>query len=149
MFRHGYTYSGHAAACAVGKANLEIIRNENLLAHVTGLEAVLASEMRRLGSHSLVKEVRTVGLLAAFEISEEARKQNPKIGDDVLREARRHGVITRVLLGHSLQISPPLVITEKEMRFMVDGFLAALDAVNARAQGTGRAEEPLVQRGGD
>jgi adenosylmethionine-8-amino-7-oxononanoate aminotransferase len=32
-------------------------------------------------------------------------------------------------LGHSLQISPPLIITKDELRFMADGFLAALSHV--------------------
>jgi adenosylmethionine-8-amino-7-oxononanoate aminotransferase len=129
MFRHGYTYSGHATACAVGMANLEIIQKEKLVARALELEPVLESEMTRLLQHPLVKEVRSVGLTAAFELSAEARASNPGVADDVLLEARRNGVITRNLLGHSLQISPPLVITKEELQFMVDGFLTALSHV--------------------
>jgi putrescine---pyruvate transaminase len=134
VLRHGYTYSGHATACAVGIANLEIIDKEKLLGRVSDLEPILAAEMKRLLNHSLVEEVRSVGLTAAFQISGEARKQNPKVVDDVVRESRRNGVITRSLLGHSLQISPPLVITAKEIQFMVDNFLVALNSVQALAQ---------------
>jgi adenosylmethionine-8-amino-7-oxononanoate aminotransferase len=126
MFRHGYTYSGHATACAVAVANLEIIEKEKLVAQALNLEPVLASEMNRLLKHPLVKEVRSIGLTAAFELSAEALANNPNAADDVLAEARRNGVITRVLMGHSLQISPPLVITKAELQFMVDVFLAAL-----------------------
>lgn len=70
--------------------------------------------------------MRSVGLLAAFELSAEALANNPSAADDVLAEARRNGVITRTLMGHSLQISPPLVITKAELQFMVDVFLSAL-----------------------
>jgi len=129
MFRHGYTYSGHAAACAVGIRNLEIIEKENLLGRASDLEPVLASEMQRLLQHPLIKEVRCIGLTAACEFSAEARQNNPRVADDVLAEARRNGVITRSLLGHSLQVSPPLIITREELKFMVDGFLAALNHV--------------------
>jgi len=129
MFRHGYTYSGHAAACAVGIANLEIIEQEKLLAKTLELEPVLASEMHRLLQHPLVKEVRCVGLMAALEFSESARSNNPGIADQALMEARRNGVMSRSLLGHSLQISPPLIITGGELRFMVDGFLGALEKI--------------------
>jgi adenosylmethionine-8-amino-7-oxononanoate aminotransferase len=139
MFRHGYTYSGHATACAVGMANLEIIEKEKLVARALGLEPVLASEMKRLLRHPLVKEVRSVGLTAAFELSAEARAGNPRVADDVLLEARRNGVITRNLLGHSLQISPPLVITKEELQFMVDGFLTALSHVEHQMAGVKRS----------
>ena len=140
MFRHGYTYSGHATACAVGVANLEIIDQENLLGRVLDLEPVLATEMKRLLQHPLVKEVRCAGLTAAFELSSEAIASNPRLADDVLLEARRNGVITRNLLGHSLQISPPLIITKEELDFMVDGFLAALGQVENKMAASSTAK---------
>jgi 4-aminobutyrate--pyruvate transaminase len=91
--------------------------------------------MERVLQHPLVREVRCVGLTAACELSAEARKNNPRIVDEVVMEARRNGVITRSLMGHSLQISPPLVITEKELEFMIDGFRAALNRVSAAQLG--------------
>jgi putrescine---pyruvate transaminase len=127
MFRHGYTYSGHATACAVGVANLEVIEREKLLNRVRETERVLAAEMKRISEHPLVKEVRCVGLLAAFELSAEALAENPNAANDLVTEARRNGVISRALLGHSLQISPAFIITKDELRFMTDGFLAALN----------------------
>jgi adenosylmethionine-8-amino-7-oxononanoate aminotransferase len=45
--------------------------------------------------------------------------------------ALRHGVATRVLRGHALQISPPFVISETEIDTMVDGLAAALADVAA------------------
>ena len=127
MFRHGYTYSGHAAACAVGLANLEIIEREHLLDRVHALEPILSSEMQRLADHPLIKEVRCIGLAAAFELSAEARVADPKITDKLLAEVRRQGILTRSMLGHSIQISPPLVISEEEIHSMLDGFITALD----------------------
>jgi putrescine---pyruvate transaminase len=129
MFRHGYTYSGHPAACAVAIANLGIIEQENLLGRVTELEPILASEMNRLLAHPLVAEVRCAGLTAAFELSAEVLAGNPETANNVAAEARRNGVISRVLLGRSLQISPPAIITRDELRLMVDEFLAALRQV--------------------
>ena len=126
MFRHGYTYSGHPAACAVGLANLEIIEKEKLLARVTELEPVLALEMQRLLQHSLVAEVRSIGLTAALELSAEALASNPEAANALAAESRRSGVISRVLLGRALQISPPAIITREELHFMVDVLLEAL-----------------------
>ena len=39
VFRHGYTYSGHPTACAVGLANLDIIEREGLIERVRALRA--------------------------------------------------------------------------------------------------------------
>jgi putrescine---pyruvate transaminase len=138
MFRHGYTYSGHAASCAVGVANLEIIEKEKLVARAAELETVLAAEMNRISENRLIREVRCIGLTAAFELSADVLAENPKAVDDVLTEARRSGVISRNLLGHSLQISPPLIITREELRFMADGFLASLSHLEDAMAGVKR-----------
>ena len=45
----------------------------------------------------------------------------------------RHGVLTRILRGVALQVSPTFVITEAEIRTMVDGFEATLSKTGARA----------------
>ena len=47
VFRHGYTYSGHAAACAAAMANLDILEREDLIGRVRILEPVLASALGR------------------------------------------------------------------------------------------------------
>jgi adenosylmethionine-8-amino-7-oxononanoate aminotransferase len=127
MFRHGYTYSGHTTACAVALTNLDIVEREALLDRVAMLEPVLAGELGALADHSGVKEVRATGLVAAVELAE------PALADAVAVEARQRGVLTRVMVGHSLQISPPFVITEEEIRFMAGALRDALDAVSPQA----------------
>ena len=42
IFRHGFTYSGHPAACAAGLANLDLIEREELVDRVAEMESVLA-----------------------------------------------------------------------------------------------------------
>ncbi len=126
VFRHGYTYSGHATACAAGMANLDIMEREDLVGRVRTLEPVLEREMRRLLEAPLVSEVRTVGLTAAVELSAEARAADPGIVDKVVGAARRHGVLTRNLRGVALHVSPAFVITEAEITLMADAYEAAL-----------------------
>jgi adenosylmethionine-8-amino-7-oxononanoate aminotransferase len=130
MFRHGYTYSGHPTACAVGLANLDILEREGLVGRVRSLEAVLAREARRLESHPGVGQVRTIGLLAGIELHAEALARNPGLADAVVAEARRRGVLTRGLVGTSLQVSPAFVIEEAEIRLLVDTFAASIEAAS-------------------
>jgi putrescine aminotransferase len=126
VFRHGYTYSGHAGAAAAGMANLDIIEREGLVARVASLEPVLDRAVRRLASAPGIGEIRTVGLTAAVAFRGDLLAADPGLPERTVSAALRHGVATRVLRGHALQISPPFVITETEIDTMVDGLAAAL-----------------------
>ena len=130
VFRHGYTYSAHPASCAVGLANLDLVEREQLLGRVVELEPVLADKLRPLADHDLVSEVRAgTGLLAAVEITARARAEDPGIGQRLVAEIRDRGVITRLVRGVALQVSPPFIVTEQEIDQIAETFAAALDAI--------------------
>jgi putrescine---pyruvate transaminase len=129
VFRHGYTYSGHAAACVAAMANLDIIEREGLVERVRMLEPVLDAALHRLSDAPLVGEIRTVGLTGAIALRSDVLAADPTAPDKVVAAALRHGVATRVLRGHALHISPAFVITEEEIDTMVDAFRAALTEV--------------------
>ena len=131
IFRHGYTYSGHATACAAAMANLDIMEREDLVGRVRTLEPVVEREIGRLASSPLVGEVRTVGLTAAVELSAEARAANPGAVDAVVGAAKKHGVLTRNIRGVGLQFSPAFVISEDDIAKIAEGFDAALRDVAA------------------
>ena len=57
-FRHGYTYSGHAAACAAALSNLDILERERLVERVNALEHVFAAKVHSLAEHPLVGDAR-------------------------------------------------------------------------------------------
>jgi adenosylmethionine-8-amino-7-oxononanoate aminotransferase len=129
VFRHGYTYSAHPTACAVGLANLDLIEREQLVDRVAALEPVLADVLAPLAGHELVGEVRAgTGLLAAVEIAEEARAADPGLAARLVTEIRERGVITRLLRGVALQVSPPFIVTRAELERIAETFAAALDA---------------------
>jgi putrescine aminotransferase len=129
IFRHGYTYSAHPAACAVGLANLDIIEREQLVPRVRELEPALAHALAPLAGHELVSQVRTgAGLLAGIEISAAAREADPGLGARLVTAARERGVITRLLRGVALQISPPFVITAAELHQIAEVLTAVLNA---------------------
>jgi putrescine---pyruvate transaminase len=131
VFMHGYTYSGHAGACAAGMANLDILEREDLLARVRTLEPVVEREIGRLASSPMVGEVRTVGLTAAVELATDVLAARPGIINKVVRAAQDHGVLTRAVRGVALQFSPAFVIGEDEIAGIAEGFHAALRDVAA------------------
>jgi adenosylmethionine-8-amino-7-oxononanoate aminotransferase len=131
MFRHGYTYSGHPSVCAAGLANLDVLEREGLLERVSRLESVLHDAMQPLTDLPVVHEVRSgVGLLAAVEISPDARKADPALVEKLVRGCRERGVLTRGLAGHSLQVSPSFVIEEREIGRIAEVFAEALSGVS-------------------
>ncbi len=131
VFRHGYTYSGHATACAAAMANLDILEREDLVGRVQALEPVVEREIGRLASSPLVGEVRTVGLTAAVELSAEARAANPAVVDRVVAASMRRGVLTRNIRGVGIQFSPAFVVSEAEIARIAEAFDGALRDVAA------------------
>jgi adenosylmethionine-8-amino-7-oxononanoate aminotransferase len=131
VFRHGYTYSGHAGAAAGAIANLDIIEREGLVERVAALEPVLDRSVRRLEGAPLVGEIRTVGLTAAVALKPDVLAADATTIDKVVAACLQHGVATRVLRAHAVHISPPFVISEEQIDAMVDGIGNALEDVAA------------------
>jgi len=83
-----------------------------------------ADAVSTLATHPTVSEVRTSGMMAAVQVDAST------IGEDLpsraAYRARELGVLTRVLFGRSLQISPPLVIELSEIQRIVETIGQAL-----------------------
>src|SRR5674476_992590 len=80
VFRHGYTYSGHATACAAALANLDILEREGLVGRAAALEPVLEREIARLDAAPLVGETRVVGRARGGWAADGARRQGGRTG---------------------------------------------------------------------
>ncbi|MFQ5872471.1 MAG: aspartate aminotransferase family protein, partial [Dehalococcoidia bacterium] len=76
-FTHGYTYSGHPAGAAAALANLEIIERENLVENAADVGNYMLDQLSALKEHSMVKEVRGIGLLAAVELVKDKATGEP------------------------------------------------------------------------
>ena len=131
MWRHGYTYSGHATACAVALANLAVIEREDLLSAAARLERWMDTHLGTLETHPLVGEVRRgTGALAAVQLEATALATDPALPAKAVAALRAHGALTRALASGALQVSPPFVSTEEDIRLLTDSIRAALDDVS-------------------
>jgi adenosylmethionine-8-amino-7-oxononanoate aminotransferase len=134
-FAHGFTYSGHPTACAVGLRNLQILEDEHLVERAAERGAYLQKRLHELRSHDIVGDVRGLGLLAGVEL---VRDQNTKESFDVSAGVARRvwlaaledGVIVRPLTGDVLAMSPPFVISEQQ----IDRVVAVLDHALTRVE---------------
>jgi adenosylmethionine-8-amino-7-oxononanoate aminotransferase len=130
LWRHGYTYSGHAVAAAAGLANLDIIEREELVGRVRDLESVLPETLNGLIDHPLVTEVRAgVGLLAAIQIDPLCVAGDQTLVPRIVSALRDRGVLTRALVDGSLQVSPPFVVSPEQLKACATTCWESLDAV--------------------
>ena len=129
VWRHGYTYSGHATVAAAALANLAIMEREDLRGRALELEGELADAMAPLADHALVAEVRAgTGVLAAVQLHARAVGEDPGLPAKVGSACRDAGVIVRPLVGGAIAVSPPLVLDNAGLKELAEGFRAGLDA---------------------
>ncbi len=69
---HGYTYSGHPAACAAGLAALDIYQREGLFERAASLAPVLEEAAHSLRGSPHVIDIRNLGLMAGDRAGAEA-----------------------------------------------------------------------------
>ena len=136
-FNHGFTYSGHPVAAAVGLANLRILKEEKILEKVREETApYLQKRLRELADHPLVGEVRGVGMLGAIELAKnkQTRERFPSemgVGMICRGHCFENGLIMRAV-GDTMIIAPPLVISKDEIDELVEKARKCLD-LTARA----------------
>ena len=119
---HGYTYSGHAAACAVGIANIDIIERDGLVEN-----SRLMGERLLTGLQGLVDEfpnidnARGVGLIAGIDVvlSKASREADLATAAKISDAAMDMGLRARPL-GGTIAFSPPLCITADEVDIVIN-----------------------------
>ncbi len=124
--KHGYTYSGHATACAAALANLEVMEREGLVDRVAELEARLPDLLGPLAELDGVAEVRTIGLLAGIQLDAPWLEERGVPLAAVATAVRERGQLTRLLASGALQFSPPFVSTEEQIGGFADATADAL-----------------------
>jgi putrescine---pyruvate transaminase len=130
---HGYTYSGHALACAAANANLDIVEKEDLPNQSTLVGGYLLERLAELAQYAHVGDVRGKGLMAAVELVKDRQNKEMLTAPSayvatLVGTARKEGAIVRVQ-GNRLILSPPLVFTrsdvDESMRILHLAFRAA------------------------
>lgn len=121
---HGYTYSGHPAACAAGLATLGIHQREGLLTRAAELSQTWQDAIHSFKGLPHVMDIRAIGLMAGIEL--EPRPGAPGArAFDVFTDCFAHGLLIRVT-GDIIALSPPLIAEPKHIDQIRDILGAAL-----------------------
>lgn len=118
-FFHGYTYSGHPAACAVALANVRLLQREGLIERVRDdIGPYLQKGWQSLAEHPLVGEARMTGLMGALELvrsKQPVERFDEKQGaGTICRDALiDNGLVLRAV-GDTIICAPPFTLTHEE-----------------------------------
>jgi acetylornithine/N-succinyldiaminopimelate aminotransferase len=119
MLGHITTFGGHPVVCASANAFLEIMETEIDFEEVERLGALLESIV---GQSPEIKEIRRIGMMFAFDMESFERVEK------VVKRCLEKGLISFWFLSHpySFRLSPPLNITEDEIRKAGDIILSSI-----------------------
>jgi len=130
-FLHSHSYTGNPLACAAALASLAIFKDDDVLAR----NRVTAGQMARLaatiGTHRHVAEVRQTGMILAFELCRDGRRETPfnpalRIGLAAYKIALDHGVVLRPL-GDVLYWMPPYCIDSAQLEQLAEATSHAIE----------------------
>lgn len=120
---HITTFGGHPVSCAAGRAALDVLLDEQLMSDIAAKEELF----RTLLKHPAIKNITSFGLWLA--VSFDSFETNKRVIDACIA----HGVLTDWFLfsAESLRISPPLTITDAEIRKACGVILEAIESAGA------------------
>ena len=118
---HITTFGGNPVCCAAAFAGLQFLLQNEELMNVCHREHLYRTRLQ----HPLIKDFRSLGLLAAIEF------ENFETMKKVMDNCLAHGVITDWFLfaDNCIRIAPPLIITEQEVNNSIDILLKAINEV--------------------
>jgi len=131
-FNHGFTYSGHPAACAVALENIRILKDEKIISKAKNeLSPYLQEKWLALGDHPMVGEARGIGMVGALELVKDKNNKTPYPSDQNVGTICRdfcfnNGLIMRAV-GDAMIICPPLVISQTEINELIEKAKLCLD----------------------
>jgi 4-aminobutyrate aminotransferase-like enzyme len=126
---HTSTFLGHPVGCAMALAQIETIRDQQLVRRSEQLGNFLLRELGRLLGQSQVElSVRGLGLMAGVEISLAGRVPATIVALRAVKEMLRRGFIVLPEGEHSnvISLTPPLTITKSQLAAAVEALSASL-----------------------
>lgn len=116
---HGSTFGGNPLGCAVARAALKVLVDEDLIARSASLGASFLERLKGIQSPH-IKEVRGKGLFIGIELNTKARPFC-----EALKEL---GVLCKETHDNVMRVAPPLVITQEELDWAFDRIQQVLTA---------------------
>lgn len=138
-FQHGFTYIGHATACAGALAVQRVIEEDGLLERCRKMGGLLRQRLQDVfDDHPHVGDIRGRGLFIGMELVEDRASKKPfdpalKLHAKVKAAAMAEGLMVYPsggtadgVAGDHVLIAPPFIIGEDEVAMIVERLSAAV-----------------------
>ena len=110
---HGYTCSGHPAACAAGMATMDIMEREGLYTRAATMAPKWEAAIHSLNGLKNIVDIRNLGLMGAIEFAQ--RDGVPGVrAFEMFTKCYEKGLLARVT-GDVMALSPPLIIEDSHI----------------------------------
>ena len=134
----GFTYGGHPVSCVAALKSIEILEKENILQHVRDIGPYFMQQLETLRDLPMVGDVRGSHLMVCIEFvrNTETREAYPDelgIGKLVSNECDDRGLMVRPVENLNI-MSPPLIITRDDIKFIVDTLREAIPVAYDEAE---------------
>lgn len=113
-FYYGHTYFGNPLGAAVALEVLRVYEEERILEGAEVRAAFLARAFDSLRGVPGVRNVRALGMIAAFDLEDEVDGYLSRAGWRVARAAKRRGALVRPL-GNVVYLAPPLNVALEDL----------------------------------
>ena len=124
-FAHGYTYSAHPVACAVGVAALDVLVKEDMINRVKNLAPYFEQAVHSLKGTKHITDIRNFGLAAGITI--DARPGEPaRRPYEIAMKCLKKGFYVRYG-GDTIQLAPPFIIEKSEIDSLINALGEALN----------------------
>ncbi len=117
---HGSTFGGNPLACAVARAALRVLVEEDMIGNAARIGERLKADLAGIKA-SRVKEVRGRGLMLAVELHHDAGGARR-----VCEALQARGLLAKETHAHTIRIAPPLILTADQATWIAEQFAAAL-----------------------
>jgi ornithine--oxo-acid transaminase len=111
---HGSTFGGNPLACAVSRAALKVLQEENLVENSAEMGAYFLKGLKEIKNPS-IKEVRGKGLMIGVEFYPEAGGAR-----QYCHKLMAAGLLCKDTHEHTIRFAPPLVITQPDIDWALE-----------------------------
>ncbi len=112
--QHGSTFGGNPLACAVARAALKVLTEEDMIGNAERMGNYFLEGLRSIRSN-IVKEVRGRGLMMAVELVPEAGGAR-----QYCYALKDLGLLAKDTHENTIRLAPPLVITKDQVEWAVE-----------------------------
>ena len=126
-FYHGHTFAGNPIAAAAALECLAVYRDEKIVPKAESTGKILANHFEAFKEIPGVVNVRCLGMIAAFDLTEKEGRTGPDRARTICRKALDKGILIRPL-GPTIYLMPPLIVDNDVLTEIVSVLLELVDS---------------------